>query len=181
MKSLCVALALALAPALFAQQPGAAPPPPLLLAAGTVAPDFSASAADGHTVRLSDFRGRFVLIDFWATWCGFCKAAMPHVEKIHRRFGERGLVVLGVCVWDDPANFKTWKTKPEVPTTYLKVYDPAGKRFGQDIARRLYNVSGIPTFYLVDRSGVIRFAGVGASPTNEKNLDQALARAGFPE
>ncbi|HTX64432.1 MAG TPA: TlpA disulfide reductase family protein [Opitutaceae bacterium] len=178
---LALCAALALTSPLCAQEPDGAPPRPPLLAAGTFAPDFAATAADGHAVKLSDFRGRFVLIDFWATWCGPCKAAMPHLEKIHRRFGDRGLVVLGVCVWDSPANFRSWLTRPEVPTTYRKVYDPAGQRSEQSIARRLYNVSGIPTFYLVDRNGVIRFAGVGSGVATEKSLAEALARAGFRE
>ena len=182
MKTLCLVLAvsLALASSRAAPRPGAAPPPrPPLLATGTAAPDFAATAADGRVVKLSDFRGKVVLIDFWATWCGPCKAAMPHIETLHQRFKTRGLVVLGVCVWDDRARFDAWTTDPEVVTTYLKVFDPAGKSDGQDIARRFYHVSGIPTFYLVGRTGIILFAGVGASPTTESNLDQALARAGF--
>jgi len=183
MKLLCAVLAAALVSAAFssaATTPAATPPPrPPLLAVGTLAPNFTAVDAGGRNVRLSDFHGKVVLIDFWSTWCGPCKAAMPHIERIHQRFKVRGLVVLGVCVWDDRAKFNAWMVDPEVGTSYLKVFDPAGRDLGHDIAHGLYHVSGIPTFYLVGKSGTILFAGVGALPATEQSLDQALARAGF--
>jgi thiol-disulfide isomerase/thioredoxin len=181
MKSICLALlvtVLVAAPLANAQTPKTRPP---LLAAGTIAPDFSANTADGNTVKLSDFRGKAVLIDFWSTWCGPCKMAMPHMEKIHQRFKDQGLVVLGVCVWDVRSKFNAWMKEPEVKTSYLKVFDPAGRNTDRDIAKSLYSVSGIPTFYLVGKDGAILFAGAGAGPNTERALDRALARAGFRE
>ncbi len=155
-----------------------APARPPLLAAGTTAPDFTAYAPDGKPVKLSDFRGQLVLVDFWATWCGPCKVTMPHMEKIHQKFGAKGLVVLGVCVWDTKQKFDGWQVSPEVKTSYLKVFDPAG-RAPENIAKHLYSVSGIPTFYLVDREGKILYSGVGAGPTTESGLDRALNQAGL--
>ncbi len=151
---------------------------PPLLSPGTPAPDFTAYRADGSAVKLSEFRGKVVLIDFWSTWCPPCKKAMPQVEKIHRALQNQGLVVLGVCVWDKKEAFNEWQTKPQVPTSYLKVFDPAG-RDPQNIAKSLYSVSGIPTFYLVGADGNVLFADVGFSPQTEKNLEQALTKAGF--
>jgi len=162
---------------LFAHAAQPARPP--LLANGTAAPDFTALRPDNTEVKLSDFRGKVVLVDFWATWCGPCKVTMPHLEKLHKKLSNQGLVVLGVCGWDERAKFDGWLAKPEVKTSYLKVFDPAARNNAASIAKKLYSVSGIPTFYLVDREGKILFSGVGSSPQTQSALDQALAAAGF--
>jgi thiol-disulfide isomerase/thioredoxin len=172
------ALLLAAACAAFALVSSAADRPPLL-AKGTAAPDFTAQQPDGSTIKLSDFSGKIVLVDFWSTWCGPCKATMPHMEKLHKKLEAQGLVVLGVCVWDDRAKFDKWQTSPEVKTSYLKVFDSAGRNTRNSIASKLYSVSGIPTFYLVGQDGTVLYSGVGSGPTTEKGLDKALAAAGF--
>lgn len=151
---------------------------PPLLPVGSPAPDFTAYKPDGSAVKLSDFQGKVVLVDFWATWCGPCKHAMPHMEKLHRKLTPQGLMVLGVCVWDKKAAFDAWQTKPEVPTSYLKVFDPA-ERAPNNIARGLYHVSGIPTFYLINKDGKILYTGVGSGDETESSLDDALREAGF--
>ncbi|MBI5767116.1 MAG: TlpA family protein disulfide reductase [Verrucomicrobia bacterium] len=172
-------LALALATLAPLASAATAPARPPLLANGTDAPDFTALRPDNTPVKLADFRGQVVLVDFWSTWCGPCKATMPHMEKLHQKLAVQGLVVLGVCVWDERAKFDGWLTTPQVPTSYLKVFDPAARNSANSIARKLYRVSGIPTFYLVDREGKILFSGVGSGPATEKALDKALAAAGF--
>lgn len=161
---------------LFASLPAAERPP--LLPTGTPAPDFTAYAPDKSPVKLSAFKGKFVLIDFWSTWCGPCKVTMPHLEQLHQKLSPQGLVVLGVCVWDTQSAFDKWQKSPEVKTTYLKVYDRAGRE-RSNIAQKLYSVSGIPTFYLVDREGNIIYSGNGAGPRTEAGLNRALAQAGF--
>ena len=157
----------------------AQPARPPLLAAGTTAPDFTALRPDNTPVKLSDFRGKIVLVDFWSTLCGPCKVAMPHLEKLHQKLGNQGLVVHGVCVWDSRDKFDAWQKKPEVATSYLKVFDAAGKATANSIAAKHYSVSGIPTFYLIDREGKIAYAGVGSGKATERALDKALAAAGL--
>ncbi len=152
---------------------------PPLLANGTVAPDFSVLRTDNTSAKLSDYHGKVVLVDFWATWCGPCKVSMPHLEKVHQALKDQGLIVLGVCVWDERTKFDDWMKKPEVPTSYLKVFDPAGKTTANSIAAKFYQVSGIPTFYLIDKDGKILFSAVGSGKASEVGLDQALTAAGF--
>jgi thiol-disulfide isomerase/thioredoxin len=177
--SICTCLLACLAVALTPARAQTPPPRPPLLATGVTAPDFTALNAESSPVELSSFRGHYVLVDFWATWCGPCKATMPHLEKIHQRLKDQGLIVLGVCSWDEQSKFDAWQTDPQVPTTYLKVFDPAGKKTNSSIAKKFYHVSGIPTFYLVNPDGVIVFSGVGSAPQTARALDKALTTAGF--
>src|SRR4051812_2710890 len=165
----------AIAATSFAATPPARPP---LLAPGTTAPDFTAYSFDKKPVKLSDFKGQYVLVDFWAPWCGPCKMTMPNMEKLHQKLGSKGLVVLGVCVWDTQASFDKWQKSPQVKTSYLKVFDRAGHD-PSNIAQKLYSVSGIPTFYLVDPEGKIVYSDVGAGPRTEGGLNKALASAGL--
>jgi thiol-disulfide isomerase/thioredoxin len=155
----------------------AMPPRPPLLAPGNMAPDFTAYGPDNKPVKLSDFKGKYVLIDFWATWCGPCVVTMPHMEKLHQKLGPKGLVVLGVCVWDTQAKFDGWLKSPQVKTSYLKVFERANT--SNSIAQKLYSVSGIPAFFLIDQEGKIVFAGGGANPQTAAALDNALAKLGL--
>jgi cytochrome c biogenesis protein CcmG/thiol:disulfide interchange protein DsbE len=76
------------------------------------APLFTLRDVDGRSVRLSDFRGRPVVIDFWATWCGPCRASMPHLSNLQQRYQKRGLVVLGLSVDDsEPVVVKRFANK----------------------------------------------------------------------
>ena len=116
-------------------------------AVGAVAPDFELKDTSGKMVKLSSFRGKYVLVDFWASWCGPCRKALPLVKKANEEFKNKGLQVIGVSV-DKKA--KDWeKALEEENLPYLQLHDPEG------ITGKLYNYNGIPFIILISPEGII--------------------------
>ena len=152
-----------------------APERPKLLAAGTMAPNFQAIASDGHTVQLADYKGKTVILDFWATWCGPCQVSMPHVQKIYQAVKDKDVVVLGICVWDGREEYDKWIPAHKEQYTFEFAFDPAAKDTAKSIASLLYKVSGIPTTYIIDKEGKIVDSVVGYSPGNTE-LEAALKK-----
>jgi peroxiredoxin len=150
-----------------------------LLAVGTPAPDFAVLTPDGKTVHLSDYRGKTVVLDFWATWCGPCQASMPHLEHVYQQVKTQNVAVLGVCVWDDKAAYDKW-----VPLHMGKEYnfpvafDPSG-RGPKSIAGSLYKVTGIPTQYVIDKDGKVAASGVGYEGESDHRLEANLSKQGI--
>ncbi len=123
---------------------------------GTMAPDFSSrTVSDGSTVRLSQYRGRPVLLNFWATWCGPCRDEMPLLQRAADVNGWRGLAVLGVNYEETNGGQLTSFLK-KADVRYPAVYDPAGQIAGE------YGVNvGLPVSIFIDRSGKVSFIQLG--------------------
>ncbi len=150
---------------------------PKLLAKGAIAPDFAAITPDGKTVHLSDYKGKPVILDFWATWCGPCQLSMPHLEKVYQQIKDKDVAVLGVCVWDQKDAYDKWVKEKQDTYHFQTAFDPAGR--GDDsIAGKLYGVSGIPTQYIIDKDGKVMEANVGYD-NNDHRLETALNKLGF--
>jgi peroxiredoxin len=107
------------------------------------APDFRLRAFDGRSVALSDFRGKPVVLNFWASWCTPCRQEMPNLERVWKEFREQGLVVLGIDVLDDEKDARAFLKALNI--TYPNVFDPDQTRM------RLYRVGALPTTILIDR------------------------------
>ena len=121
---------------------------------GTEAPDFSGTTADGQIKSLSDYigKGNYVLLDFWASWCGPCKKFMPIIREVYEEYSDNGLVVLGVNVSDDPVKAKDFIANSDMEWDVIITE-------GNSV-QALYNCSGIPSCYLISPEGIILEAGV---------------------
>jgi peroxiredoxin len=120
------------------------------------APDFALKDANGHTVKLSDYRGKVVLLDFWATWCGPCKIEIPWFKEFERENKDKGFAVIGVAMDDDG-----WDAvKPfaqELGINYRLVVG------NDEVAQLFGGVDALPTTFLIDREGRIASVHIGLS------------------
>lgn len=122
---------------------------------GKPAPDFSLKNIDGKDIYLSDFAGKPVMINFWATWCPSCEKEMPEIEKFYENYKASGLVVLSVNATsqDNIDKVKEWIQKDQL--TFPILLDESGLVTWQ------YQLNGLPTSYFIDRQGIIRESQVG--------------------
>jgi thiol-disulfide isomerase/thioredoxin len=164
-----------------------APPPGVTLAAartprgkvvaGKVAPDFTASDSDKKSVKLSDLRGKVVVVDFWASWCGPCRESMPHTQEVAKSLQATGVPVVVLAVDDQEAReaFDGWVdfNHDKFPNMRFAYGGPA---IGGVISQ--YGVTGIPAQFIVDKKGVVRAAFDGYNgPTDDlKNAILAAAK-----
>jgi peroxiredoxin len=136
---------------------------------GRMAPDFSLLTLDGREMRLSDYRGHLVFLNFWATWCGPCKVEMPAMEKLYREFRPKGFAV--VAVSSDPEGAAVTRPyRDSLGLSFTIAHDP------DMLVSRLYGVRSLPVTFLVSRDGIISHQIFGARDWND-----AEARSGIRE
>ena len=117
---------------------------------GNVAPDFTLQAPDGKNVSLADFRGKYVLLDFWASWCGPCLREVPNVKKVYDKYHDKGFEILSVSLDDKKDNWTNAIEKYDLNWVHVSSLQ------GWDCpVAKLYNVSGVPAMLLIDKEGKI--------------------------
>lgn len=174
---LALACALALAGCSKSGKPTAAQNKPapaafdLEHAVGLPSPPFSLKDADGQTVHASDYKGKVVLLDFWATWCGPCKIEIPWFIDFQRQFKDQGLAVVGVSMDEDG-----WKViKPYVQNMKMNYR----VLLGDDAVSTAYGgLDSLPTTLLIDRHGKIAAVHVGVSQGKEEFKDEIVKLLG---
>ena len=135
-----------------------------------LAPDFTVARLDGGVVRLSDSRGRVVILDFWATWCSPCRFSLPSLEVIATRYADRGVSVFLVNAGEPGEEIHRWRQHGFKAPVLLDQ---------QGLVRQLYGVRGIPRLFILDQEGRVIYTHAGYGGGLERNLklilDQLLA------
>ena len=136
------------------------------LTVGKIAPDFALPDLGDKTVRLSDFRGKVVFLNFWATWCKPCREEMPSMEVLYKNFENNGLVVLAVSI----DRVTTKKDIPPFVKSLSLSFPVLVDSWGQTDKR--YKLMGVPETYIIDGSGHIRYRHVG--PLGERDVNRKI-------
>lgn len=127
-----------------------------LLKAGSVAPEFRLKGPDGKELALSDFRGKYVVLDFWASWCGDCRRDIPNIKALYEKYSPKGVEFVGVS-FDD--NAERWQNAiKEFGLKYHQVSEL--KKWKTTDIYAAYGIKWIPTIYIIGPDGKVKLATV---------------------
>ena len=127
--------------------------------AGQLAPDFALKSATGENLRLSEYRGDVVMINFWATWCGPCRQEMPLLDELFNRYERVGFNLLGVNIDDDSR--RAMQMVEDLGISFPVLFDDT------KAVSKLYQVEAMPVTIIVDREGMVRYVHHGYKPGYE--------------
>ncbi|MBM3269844.1 MAG: TlpA family protein disulfide reductase [Candidatus Sericytochromatia bacterium] len=154
----------------------AAPAGTARAAAEVKAPDFALKDLQGKTVKLSQFKGKVVMVNFWATWCPPCIHEMPSLESLYNANKKKGFVVLGISLDDEP--------QKEVPQFLAKFKKDKGVKItypllvgDEKVGDSYGGIRGIPTTFLVDRKGNIAKKYIGPPSRDAEGIEKAFGEA----
>ena len=133
-----------------------------------VAPAFTLQDMDENDHRLADYRGKVILMNFWATWCPPCRREMPSMEKLHLDLKEANFSVIAINQMEDPDHVFAYTGQLEVDPTFTILFDQDSH------VSRAYRVNGIPTTYLIDKKGVIRYRAIGGRDFNHPEVKKII-------
>jgi peroxiredoxin len=142
------------------------------LDAGAKMPEIGLKDLSGKQVDVASLAGKVVIIDFWATWCAPCREELPELEKFYKKYGGKGLAIVGVSVDKEPDNIKSFLEK-------LKVTFPVVHDAGHAVSGK-YGPPRMPSSYIVDKKGIVRYVHGGYRASDaaefEKQIQELLAK-----
>lgn len=125
---------------------------------GNLAPDFSLPQLDGKSLELSSYRGKVVLLDFWATWCDPCREEIPHFVDLQNQYASQGLQIIGVSMDDSPAPVRLFYQQFKMNYPVVMGNAKIGDLYG--------GILGLPVAFVIDRNGRISAKHIGATNTS---------------
>jgi len=139
-------------------------------ASGNFAPDFTVTDIDGRKLTLSDYKGKVVLLDFWATWCAPCREEIPHFVEMQAKYGPRGFQVIGISMDDDAKPVREFYQQYKLNYPVAVGDDKLAERFG--------GMLGLPVNFIIDREGRIHAKYTGATDVAmfDQSVSELLAR-----
>jgi thiol-disulfide isomerase/thioredoxin len=136
-----------------------------------IAPDFNLPLKQG-SISLSQYKGKVVYLDFWASWCIPCRKSFPWMNSMEQKYSNKGLKIITINL--DKKEKAVEKFLKRYPANFAVAYDPAGK------TAEAYDVKGMPSSYLIDRSGKIIYTHIGFRASN-KNILEAKIKAALAQ
>ncbi len=130
------------------------------------APNFTLKSRSGENLKLSEYRGEVVMINFWASWCGPCRQEMPLLEQLYTRYSPLGFTILGINVEEDSKLAE--KLLEEIPVNFPILFDTEN-----DVSEK-YNVVAMPSTIMVDRDGNMRYLHLGYMPGYEVDYEKQI-------
>jgi cytochrome c biogenesis protein CcmG, thiol:disulfide interchange protein DsbE len=135
---------------------------------GAPAPEFDIAGQTGK-LKLSDFKGQYVYLDFWASWCGPCRQSFPWMNSLHEKLGTKGLKVVAISVDKKQEDAKQFLA--ETPAKFIIGFDTAGE------TPRAYGVKGMPTSMLIGPDGKVLFTHVSFKESDKADVEQKITKA----
>ncbi len=132
------------------------------------APEFRLNNLDETPHALSDYRGKLVLVNFWATWCPPCRREMPSMERLYLKFRDKGFTVLAINQMEDPDHVFAFTGQLTPDPSFPILFDP------DSMIAQAFGVMGLPTSYLIDRHGDIRYRATGGREFDHPEIESII-------
>jgi thiol-disulfide isomerase/thioredoxin len=135
---------------------------------GKKAPEFTGTDINGQKINLADYRGKIVLLDFWASWCVPCKQELPFLIEFYNKHKKEDFIVLAVNIDNKRENMLRFLRENDATNTFPVVFDSNKK------IPPLYDLQAMPTSYFIDKKGVVRFVHSGFNESTKNEFRQEL-------